>query len=70
MGTSVLLLLLLLCRHTCRIGMPSYAHLLIISLPNRHSGIAPSSHLTESKLNAALTVAFSAGLLSGCYRPR
>jgi len=46
-------------RHTCRIGRPGLAHRLINFLPNRHSGIAPSSHLTAPKFSPALIVLFN-----------
>jgi len=46
-------------RHTCWIGRPGLAHRLINFLPNRHSGIAPSSHLTASKFSPTLIVLFN-----------
>jgi len=45
--------------HTCWIGRPGLAHSLINFLPNRHSGIAPSSHLTAPKFSPALIVPFN-----------
>ena len=46
-------------RHTCWIGRPGLAHRLINFLPNRHSAIAPSSHLTASKFSPTLIVLFN-----------